>query len=85
MVTWEWLVQRRGIAIDDVVRSGVDTHEAMQKYFQVRGATSPTEAEFNAAFLRVNPSVLEPLQQPVVSKTVRKKAPIRKSRKKKAT
>ena len=85
MVAWEWMVQRRGTSLDDLIRSGLETHEAISKYFQARGATYPTEAEVEEALLRVKPPVVKvvkvtPPPQPTVKKT-----PTRRPRKKKAT
>ena len=85
MVAWEWLVQRRGISIDDIVRSGIDTYEGVQKYFQIRGATSPSQEQFAAAFIRVNPPTPEVPERTLRSKPAPKKTPVRRSRKKKAT
>ena len=85
MVSWEWLVQRRGTSLDDIIRSGISTHGAIREYFQARGATHPTEEEVAVAILRVNPPLVEKAKAPVSSKPAPKRTSSRRPRKKKAT
>jgi hypothetical protein len=85
MVSWEWLVQRRGTSLDDIIRCGINTHSAVREYFQARGASCPTEEEVSAAFLRVNPPAVEQPKPAPPQKTVVKKPATKRPRKKKAT
>ena len=69
MVSWEWIARRRGITIESVIRSGVNTFEAMEQYCQDRDISAPAKEEYTVAYAVVNPPAVQlVVKKPPVSK-----------------
>ena len=84
MVSWEWIARRRGITIESVIRSGVNTFEAMEQYCRDRDVSAPTREEYTAAHAVVNLPAVK--KQPVVKRpAVKKPAATKRTTRKRST
>ena len=98
--SWEFFSKRRGISLEELIRSGLTTFENLEKYCNQRGVECPTRETFQETYdsiYIVKPAVLLPPKKvespkkpvaapkkPATKKPAPKKPAVRKTRRKKA-
>ena len=73
MISWDYLAKRRGLTIENVIRTGVTSWDSFQEYCRSRDIVPPSEQSFNEAYRLVNPPVAKTAKPKPVQKAAAKK------------